>query len=160
MKLKKIFKYCLIFIFLMSCDKDIDKVFVDKRIEKLFVEFVDEAKNSPYKGGNKIFVSVYGEISDEQFCLSFENAKYYNSDEKYSKFNHQGFKVYVNENVPKSIVQLNKFDENAKFNLPEGVIPSIREFLELWICVNQDSLKVKYINFENKEWSESWEMME
>lgn len=144
----------------MSCDKDIDTVFVDKRIEKLFVEFVDEAKNSHYKDGNKIFVSTYGEISNEQFCLSFENAKYYSSEEKYSKFNYKGFKVYVNENVPKSIIQLDKFDENAKFSLPEGVISPISEFLELWMCVNQDSLKVKYINFENKEWSESWEVIE
>lgn len=159
MKFKFIkFSCTFILIILNSCQNNIDEIFVDDRIEKVFVEFVEEAKTSDYRDGDKIFIDVYSKKSNEDWCMSFINTEFYNSEDNYGKFKYQGFQVYVNENVPHSIIMLDEYNKEAKFKF-EGM-PHPKEFLETYICFQPDSTIVQRINFENKEYLNVWKKLE
>lgn len=147
-----------ILIILNSCQDNLDEIFVDDKIEKLFVEFVKEAKTSAYRDGDNIFISVYSKKTNEDWCMSFDNAEFYESEDNYGKFKFEGFQVYVNENVPKSIISLNNYNEKAKFEL-EGM-PHPKEFLQTYICFESDSVIVQRVNFENKEFLNVWKKLE
>lgn len=150
--------YQLIFAFLLfySCQENLNEIFVDKRVQNIFEEFIEEAKTSSYKDGDKIFISVYSKLAENDWCMSFDNIKYYASDDNFAKFKYKGFSVYVNENVPKSIIKFEKFNQSGNFSPPQNFLPHPQEFLETYICFQSDSLNVKRVNFEKKEYFNIW----
>ncbi|SMC37340.1 hypothetical protein [Moheibacter sediminis] len=152
------YKFILILIILNSCQNNIKEIFVDDKIEKLFVEYLKEVEASDYRDGDKIFIKVYSKKSNEDWCMSFINSEFYSSEDNYRKFNYKGFKVYVNQNVPQSIISLDDYKEKVKFKF-EG-IPSKKEFLKTYICFERDSTIVQRVNFEKKEYLNTWKKLE
>jgi len=147
-------------ILIISCEKDLDQIFVHENVRNLFIEYVEEAEVSPYQDGDKIFISVYSKISNKDWCMSFNNPQYYTSEDKYSKFNYKGFKVFVNENVPKSIIKLDKYNFSGNYPPPENFVPHPKEFLEAYICFQHDSLNVKRINYRNENYLNVWKTID
>lgn len=143
-------------ILIISCHNDLDQIFVNENVKNLFFEYVEEAEVSSYRDGDKIFISVYSKISNEDWCMSFDNSQYYPSEDKYGKFNYKGFKVFVNESVPKSIIKLDKYNFSGNYPPPENFVPHPKEFLEMYICFQHDSLNVMRINYRNENYLNVW----
>ncbi|MET3733088.1 hypothetical protein [Moheibacter stercoris] len=148
--------YLLFLVNVVSCQKDINDVFKDERVKHIFIEFTEELKESAYRDGNKIFIEVYSIKSENDWCLSFDNVDYYRSDDNYAKFSYKGFKVYVNENVPRTIANFNKYENSANFPPPTDFIYPIQEFLEANLCFNQDSISVNRVNYKNPDYLNKW----
>jgi len=158
----KNFKYIITCFFLIySCKQDLDEVFVNKKVKSLFIEFCDEAaNNNAYGEGNNIIISVYDYKSDEAYCISFKNRDNYNSNDIFGSFKYKRFNIYVNQNVPKSMIKLHKYDDTIKsFIKNKNGFSPFKEYLDMWICVQNDTISVKRINFENDKYKNIWQII-
>lgn len=159
--MKKAFSIILICCFL-GCNQNVNlnQIFHNKKYQILFEEFCNEVIQSDYKNGNKIIVFLNEKKSVDEYCVSIRNSVNYDSNDKFGKFKYKGFDIYVNQNVPKSIIELEKYNLNIKLlSDDKEKIISIQEFVEMYICVQKDTMKVMKINFENNKYLNEWQII-
>lgn len=159
--MKKAFSIILICCFL-GCNQNVNlnQIFHNKKYQILFEEFCNEVTQSDYKNGNKIIVFLNEKKSEEEYCISICNVENYDSNDKFGKFKYKDFDIYVNQNVPKSIIELEKYNLNVKLlSDDKEKIISIQEFVEMYICVQKDTMKVMKINFQNNKYLNEWQII-
>lgn len=158
--MKKIF-YIILICFFFSCNqkRDLNNIFNNEKCMILFEEFCNEALISDYKNGNNIIISLYGESSEKEYCLSIRNIEDYKSNDKYGRFRYKGFNIYINKNVPNSIIELSNYNKTIKEFENKNKIPTKREFLEMYICIQKDTMKVMKVNFEDNKYLNEWQII-
>ncbi|MFA7688214.1 MAG: hypothetical protein WCY25_10160 [Moheibacter sp.] len=157
--MKTIFYLLLLSFFGCNQNQDLNQIFRNEKYKILFKEFCKEAVQSDYRDGNDIIVSSNGEASNE-FCVIFSNIQNYKSNDSFGKFKYNGFDVYVNRNVPKSVIELHDYNKKIKkaSEMKNEILPT-EEFLQMYICYVQDTLKVKKVNFENNKFINEWQII-
>lgn len=154
--MRKYFFYLLAFYLLNSCNQNIDEVFTNENLKSLFIEFCDEVSKSPYRDGNQIIISMDMLNANKDYCIFFDNTKSYLSEDKFGYFRYNDFHIYVNENVPKNLIKLDNYTKNLKSTNEKA---QLKEFVEMYICTEQDTIRVKRINFENDEYLNNWQIL-
>lgn len=155
--MRKTLFYLLIFGFLHSCSQNIEEVFINENLKSLFKEFCDEVSESPYKDGNQIIITSDTLTSNKDYCIIFDNTNDYISDDKFGYFRYKGFHIYVGENVPKNLIKLDNYSKSLKSSTEKA---KIKEYIEMYMCVEQDSTRVMRVNFQNDKYLNQWQIIE
>jgi len=154
--MRKALFYLLIFGFINSCNHNIDEIFINENLKSLFEEFCGEVSNNSYRDGNHIIISYYN-VKNEGYCISFHNSDSYNSDDHFAHFKYKGFHIYVSENVPKNLIKLDNYSENLQSSTEKA---KIKEYIEMYMCVEQDTTRIMKVNFKNNKYLNEWQIIE
>lgn len=149
--------YLLIFTFLYGCSENIEEIFVNEKIKSLFIEFCEEVSNNPYRDGRQIIISSDKLGTNGDYCISLDNTENYVSDDKFAHFRYKGFHVFVSENVPNYLIKIDNYSKKIKSS-GGGAYP--QEFVEMHICVEQDTVRVMRVNFKKNKSINEWQVID
>lgn len=153
-------KYIFIIILLISCQpKNSPKLFVDNRLQTLFEEFYQEVKQETSEDKD-ILISCNNMGGDYELSFSNISVQDLNNRKKYMVYDYIERDIYIKEeNFPKEIL---RFKKEGKFLYikEEEDIPVIKDYIEMYVSVKNDTMRYRKINFKKIPYSEKWSIIE
>lgn len=153
-------KYIFIIILLISCQpKNSPKLFVDNRLQTLFEEFYQEVKQETSEDKD-ILISCNNMGGDYELSFSNISIQDLNNRKKYMVYDYIERDIYIKEeNFPKEIL---RFKKEGKFLYikEEEDIPIIKDYIEMYVFVKNDTMRYRKINLKKIPCSEKWSIIE